>query len=177
MARKITLFIFFSIILGFSVLPANATNLSVATKPADTMATSDDQGNPYLQYLDEDTRKQYDKMQGEIQRVEEQQLHREEYDRRWNILVIATSVLAIIPMLRLFWVYASDEECRKSGKAMLYAAAVTFLGALALIILNVGQLYFLFKLENKQQQLVFSALILILAIALWIYVKRSKRKK
>ena len=80
-------------------------------------------------------------------------------------------------MLRLFWAYASDEELRKSGKAMLYGASVTFLGALALIILNIGQLYFFFKLENNQKQLVFSAIILILAIALWIYVKRSKRKK
>lgn len=172
MARKYTLFLFFSLVLSISVLPVRATNPSVAMAPSDSTVT-----NPYLQYLDEDSRKQYDKMQSEIQRVEEQEQQREENDKRWNILVIVTSVLAIIPMLRLFWAYASDEELRKSGKAMLYGASVTFLGALALIILNIGQLYFFFKLENNQKQLVFSAIILILAIALWIYAKRSKRKK
>lgn len=177
MARKHALFLFFSLVLCISALSVRATNPSVAMAPSDTVITGDDLENIYLQYLDEDSRKLYDKMQGEIQKIEEQQQQREEYDKLWNILVIVTSVLAIIPMLRLFWTYASDEELRKSGKAMLYGASVTFLGALALIILNIGQLYFFFKLENNQKQLVFSAIILILAIVLWIYVKRSKRKK
>ncbi|MBR4388854.1 MAG: hypothetical protein IKT00_06730 [Prevotella sp.] len=177
MARKYTLLFFFSLVLGISVFSVKATNPSVAMAPSDSVVTGENLEDIYLQYLDEDSRKLYDKMQGEIQKIEEQQQQREEYDKRWNILVIVTSVLAIIPMLRLFWAYASDEELRKSGKAMLYGASVTFLGALALIILNIGQLYFFFKLENNQRQLVFSAIILILAIALWIYAKRSKRKK
>ena len=175
MAQKQSFIFLLSLAVCLMVIPIHTVDTTVSATSTDSVILSNDIENVYKQYLDEDSRKTYDKMQAELKRIEEQEQQREENDRLWNILVIVTSVIAIIPMVRLFMVYAGDKELRKSGKAMLYGATITFLGALALIIVNVGQMYFFFKLESKQQQLVFSAIILILAIALWIYVKRSRK--
>ena len=152
---------------------------AVYGEPSDSLQQSTpdfsftDGSNPYESIMTPESKALFEKMQAQMDTIEQQKQDRE---RKWLIAYIVCGVVALIPTLKVIIDYLRGKLPRTTLKNGIQTAVLLLIGAVVLFFINLGWFYFHFSMSHSEQMMAFNILIILAAVLLWYYARKASRK-